>query len=203
MTGLLLAEAVIGLWESGEPFTQENLERSYVAKRRASWVDRELRIAAGARNGFPHGLLRGLFGAGLAALTRGAVKLPAARLRAIEPFSGAASADEALDRRGWPPIAYDGRLLVSHQDALLMGGKVQAAPGYADHVRFRSDAVCRACRVRLCVSMCSGQAITSAGDDGVSFDREKCVHCGACMWNCEQGNVEFTAGAGGLHAVEN
>ena len=33
-------------------------------------------------------------------------------------------------------IPYDGELLVSQQDALLLGGKVQAAPGFADHVRF-------------------------------------------------------------------
>ncbi len=51
--------------------------------------------------------------------------------------------------------------------------------------------------------MCSGQAIVDGDDGGVTFDREKCVHCGACLWNCPDGNVQFTAGAGGLHAVEN
>ena len=35
-----------------------------------------------------------------------------------------------MDRVGWPEIPLDGTLLVSHQDALLMGGKVQANPGY-------------------------------------------------------------------------
>jgi len=37
------------------------------------------------------------------------------------------------------------------------------------------------------------------------FDREKCVHCGACVWNCaqplpdnpERTNIAFRAGAGG------
>jgi electron-transferring-flavoprotein dehydrogenase len=108
-----------------------------------------------------------------------------------------------LTRDGWPSIPYDGRLLVTHQDALLMGGKVQAAPGYADHVRFADPALCDPCRTQLCVAMCSGQAITPAPDGGVAFDREKCVHCGACLWNCPQHNVEFTAGVGGLHSVEN
>jgi electron-transferring-flavoprotein dehydrogenase len=40
---------------------------------------------------------------------------------------------------------------------------------------------------------------------------EKCVHCGACLWNCAQANPEnpertniaFRAGAGGLHSAEN
>jgi electron-transferring-flavoprotein dehydrogenase len=43
------------------------------------------------------------------------------------------------------------------------------------------------------------------------FDREKCVHCGACIWNRaqplpdnpERTNIAFRAGAGGLHPAEN
>ena len=39
----------------------------------------------------------------------------------------------------------------------------------------------------------------------------KCIHCGACLWNCsrplaedpERMNIEFRAGAGGLHSGEN
>ena len=114
-----------------------------------------------------------------------------------------------MDHVGWPAIPHDGRLLVTHQDALLVGGKVQAPGGYANHVRFSREALCRTCVTHLCVSMCSGQAITATSEGGVLFDREKCVHCGACLWNCEapagagRGNVDFTAGAGGLHSVEN
>jgi Fe-S-cluster-containing dehydrogenase component len=38
--------------------------------------------------------------------------------------------------------------------------------------------------------ICSGQVI-APGEDGVpAFDREKCVHCGACLWNCTQANPE-------------
>lgn len=79
-----------------------------------------------------------------------------------------------------PAIPYDGQLLVSHQDALLLRGKVQAPPGYADHVEFVFPNQCQRCGTKLCVEVCSGQAITP-GENGVSnFDREKCVHCGAC-----------------------
>ena len=45
--------------------------------------------------------------------------------------------DALMDACGWPEIPFDGRLLVSQQDALLLGGKVQAVPGFADHVVFR------------------------------------------------------------------
>ena len=203
-TGVQLAEAVIELASRGDPFTKANLERTYVARRRASWLDRELRISEGARDGFERGVLWGLAGMGLTGLTRGALRLPGRRrVRPLPPLEAYMSSDEYLDRRGWPSIPYDGRLLVTHQDALLMGGKVRAAPGYADHVRFVNPTLCRDCWTRLCVAMCSGQAITAASGEGVAFDREKCVHCGACLWNCPSGNLEFRAGAGGLHSVEN
>ena len=66
-----------------------------------------------------------------------------------------------MDRCGWPEIPLDGKLLISHQDALLMGGKVQAAAGYANHVVFRDpELVPRVRSTKLCVEMCSGQAIT-------------------------------------------
>ncbi len=203
-SGALLAEGVIELLQNGEPFTKANLDRAYVSRRRDSWLERELRVAEGARDGFERGVLWGMAGMGLAGLTGGRVRLPGGRAhQAMRSTEGARSSDEQLDRAGWPAIPYDGRLLVTHQDALLMGGKVQAAGGYANHVRFRDPSLCRECGAKLCVSMCSGQAITSAGADGVLFDREKCVHCGACAWNCERENVVFAAGAGGLHSVEN
>ena len=92
-----------------------------------------------------------------------------------------------------------------------MGGKVQAPPGYADHVVFLDPELCRECGAKICIEACSGQAI-ALGDGGVpSFDREKCVHCGACLWNCarplpenpEHMNIAFRAGTGGLHSAEN
>jgi electron-transferring-flavoprotein dehydrogenase len=60
--------------------------------------------------------------------------------------------------------------------------------------------------------MCSAQAIEPGENGGVPrFDREKCVHCGACLWNCvrrrendpERTNIDFNAGSGGLHSAEN
>jgi len=117
--------------------------------------------------------------------------------------------DALLSARGWPEIAFDGRVLVSHQDALLMGGKVQAMPGFADHVVFLDAGTCVACVEKTCIAMCSGQALTQSAEGVPAFEREKCVHCGACIWNCaqspdgEQGNIEFRAGNGGLHSAEN
>jgi len=56
-----------------------------------------------------------------------------------------------MERCGWPAICYDGQLLVSHQDALLLGGKVQAPPGYADHVVFLYPELCERCGTKICI----------------------------------------------------
>jgi electron-transferring-flavoprotein dehydrogenase len=235
-TGTSLAEGVVELLKAGKPFTQENLEQAYVSRRRASWVDQESRVAEKARDGFQRGVVTGLIGMGLTGLTGGRLNLPGkpmpphqrvpslesyyrgkisaaeiAKLREECAANGRNLRDALMDRVGWPTVPLDGKLLVSHQDALLMGGKVQAPGGYADHVVFLDEAACAKCGVKICIDACSGQAIT-AGPGGVpAFDREKCVHCGACLWNCsqphpavpERTNVDFRAGAGGLHSAEN
>jgi electron-transferring-flavoprotein dehydrogenase len=231
-TGAQLAEAVVALLEADRPLTRANLEETYVARRRASWVEQEGRIAERARNGFHRGLIPGLLGMALAGLTGGRHSLdgeprlmpdlaryyrgriPAAELMRIVDecrARGVSCHDALMDCCGWPAIPFDGQLLVSHQDALLMGGKVQARDGFADHVRFLYRDFCERCGSKTCIEMCSGQAL-SPGPDGVPlFDREKCVHCGACLWNCTveqedapaRGNIAFTAGAGGLHSSEN
>jgi electron-transferring-flavoprotein dehydrogenase len=116
-----------------------------------------------------------------------------------------------MERCGWPEIPYDGQLLITHQDALLIGGRVQAPAGFADHVRFLYADFCVRCETKMCIEMCSGQAITPGPKGVPAFDREKCVHCGACLWNCtaplqddpQHGNISFRAGAGGLHSPEN
>jgi electron-transferring-flavoprotein dehydrogenase len=234
-TGTQLAEGVIELLKAGKPFTRENLEAAYVARRRASWVEQQGRVAEKARDGFQKGVVTGLIGMAIAAFSQGRLSAPGVpvppqdRLRAprqyyagkltpaeIEQLREDCKArntslhDALMEASGWPAIPMDGKLLISHQDALLLGGKVQAPAGYADHVVFIYPHVCQQCGTRLCIEICSGQAITP-GDSGVpNFDREKCVHCGACLWNCSQkldatgrGNIAFRAGAGGLHSSEN
>ena len=231
-TGSQLAEAVIELLQNGEPLTRANLERTYVARRRASWVEEEGRIAEKARDGFHHGVISGLIGMALAGLSSGRHWIegePGLMPPLEEYYGGRIPADEVerivaecrergeschdalMDRCGWPAIPFDGRLLLTHQDALLVGGKVQAPAGYADHVRFIYPDFCERCATRLCVEMCSGQAIVNGPGDVPVFDRDKCVHCGACLWNCAapleddplQSNIAFLAGAGGLHSGEN
>jgi electron-transferring-flavoprotein dehydrogenase len=234
-TGVQLGEAVIELLEAGQPFTRENLERTYVARRRASWVESEGRIAEKARDGFQGGVVQGLLGMALSGMTGGKLALghepphPAEKAGTLEAFyegrirpeeiarirqdcaaRNVPLHDALMERAGWPSIAYDGKLLVTHQDALLVGGKVQAPAGYADHVVFVRPQVCRDCGQKICFEICSAEAIRP-GEDGVpTFDREKCVHCGACFWSCSQRldgtervNLEFRAGAGGLHSAEN
>ena len=223
-TGTQLAEGVIELLRNELPFTKENLERVYVHRRRSSWVESEGRIAENARNGFQRGFVSGMFGMGIAGLTKGLItvhpkeqkrptvdqyfsdRIPREELEQIWADAlteGVPLHDVLMDRSGWPPIEYDGQLLVSHQDALLMGGKTQAAPGFADHVEFIHPEICENCLARSCVDICSGQAIAPDpnGSDIPVFDREKCVFCGACLWNCE--HIAFRAGGGGLHSAEN
>jgi electron-transferring-flavoprotein dehydrogenase len=231
-TGSQLAEAALELFQRGEPFSKANLERTYVARRRASWVEEEGRVAEKARDGFHRGTVRGLLGMALAGFTGGkrslggeprAVpdpaeyyrrKIPAAELDRIIAdcrMRGISCHNALMERCGWPAIPYDGQLLITHQDALLIGGKVQAPPGFADHVRFQYPDLCERCGSKPCVEICSGQAITSGPSGAPVFDREKCVHCGACLWSCPtqfeddppRGNITFGAGAGGLHSNEN
>ncbi len=236
-TGVQLADGVLELLRSKQPFTRDNIERTYVRRRRESSLDKESKVAAKARVGFRRGFVRGLIGTGLTGLTRGRLnapggrkakvrevkslaeyfkgKLPAGEIERIEAEASAAQRplqDVYMDRAGWPSIPLDGELLVSQQDALLLGGKVQAPPGYADHVVFLAPAQCEACVTKLCVNICSGQALTLDGEGGVPlFDREKCIHCGACQWSCpaprEPGHdasaIALQAGAGGLHSAEN
>jgi len=224
-TGVQLAEAVLALLREDKPLSKQNLEATYVRQRRASWVEKEGRIAQRARDGFHRGVVSGLVGMALAGATRGLLSIPGsphpvrrmeeyfagrlspeqiAALRRDSALRGVPLHDAVMEACGWPAVPYDGRLLMTHQDALLLGGKVQAPPGYADHVLFLYPSLCEACNSKICVEMCSGEAITAPKDGAQpGFDREKCVFCGACLWNCEQGNIAFRAGAGGLHSAEN
>ena len=236
-TGVQLAEGVIELLKAGKPFNRENLETAYVARRRAGWVEQEANEAKQARDGFQQGVLTGLIGMGLTGMTGGKlnvgsdIKRPYERVPSLEEYCrgriapeelaqlrqecithGTPLADVIMDRLGWPQIPLDGKLLVSQQDALLLGGKVQAPSGYPDHVVVRDPQPCVHCNPQLCVEICSGQALTYTDGGGApQFDREKCVHCGACQWNCtkplnpgdERCNIDFGAGTGGLHSAEN
>lgn len=236
-TGVLLAESVIELARTDAPFDHAHLDATYVRRRRASWLESEAKVAEEARDGFQKGFIMGVLGTGLTGLTGGRItlsadilrpqehlppvetfaagRIPPADLARLQAECAAAKTplhDALMDRVGWPPIKHDGQLLISQQDALLLGGKVQAPAGYADHIVFLYPTLCEHCGTRTCIEICSAQALSPGDTGGVpAFDREKCVHCGACVWNCsrslpedpERGNIEFRAGAGGLHSAEN
>lgn len=236
-SGVQLAEGVIELLKADAPFNKANLESTFLKKRLESSWEREAKASAKARVGFQRGFVSGMIGMALTGLSGGRINLSGQVRRTHERvvslqqfFKGRINADELsrikaecaasqqplhdkiMDCCGWPAVPLDGKLLVSHQDALLLGGKVQATAGYGDHVTFVDRGLCRDCDNRVCIELCSGQAIMPGEDGGAPvFDREKCVHCGACVWNCskanpedlERTNIKFTAGAGGLHSAEN
>lgn len=236
-TGSLLAESVMELLKKDEPFSKENLEQTYVKKRRESWLEADAKIAMNARDGFQKGFIRGMMGMAMAGMTKGKLywpsklKRPHQRIPDLETYyarylpkeeikrikaecetKGLALHDAFMDRMGWPQIPMDGKLLVSQQDALLLGGKVTANPGYEDHVRFKNTDLCKECESRVCIEACSGEAIQFNSELGIPFfEREKCIHCGACLWNCSHAdpnnplhsNVSFISGSGGLHSAEN
>ena len=191
MSGVQLAEGVVELLKAGKPFSKANLEEAYVKRRRESWLDEEARVAERSRTGFSHGILAGLAGMGLSGFTKGMINFPGfqaaphERIPTLEEYyagripaeelakikkdcvaKGLALHDALMDRVGWPVIPLDGKLLVSHQDALLLGGKVVAAPGYRDHVVFLKKELCERCGAQVCVEICSGQAITMNPEGG-------------------------------------
>ena len=75
-TGTQLAEAVIDLAKTGKPFSKQNLEDTYVKKRRRSWVEKEGRVAEKARDGFQKGFIRGILGMGLSGMSSGRINMP-------------------------------------------------------------------------------------------------------------------------------
>ncbi len=229
LTGVQLAEAVLELYREGKPFSKENLEARYVTKRRQSWLESEGRVAEKARNGFQRGVLQGFLGMGLAGMTGGSLAVPRPKnektpgrledfyvgrltrsqidiIRMRCELESEPLHDALMDACGWPKIEYDGQILVSHQDALLMGGKVQAPSDFPDHVVIRNENVCGDCGEKMCIEICSGEALHISAENPAGrpgFDREKCVHCGACLWNCVHENIDFCAAPGGLHSAEN
>ena len=203
----------------GKPFTRENLEATYVARRRASWVEKEGRIAEKARDGFHRGVIPGLarHGAGRAdqrqILHRRRApasfpalaeyygrRIPASELDRILAdcrAKGTSCHDALMDRCGWPAIPYDGQLLVTHQDALLIGGKVQAPAGLRRSRRLRLPRLLRALRVEdvhrdvlrpgdharptASPSSTARSASTAARASGTAWRRSRTTRCAATL----------------------
>ena len=218
--------------EAGQPFTRENLERPTLPAgdgaswSRSPWWPR--RRATASRRGWSRAFWEWPSPACLAGGSplarsrptrprRSATWRPStpARSRPRRLLSCAPNAQRRASRSTMPSWTASGGLrlswmemLVSHQDALLVGGKV--ARWYADHVVFLDPEICRTCQKRVCVDICSAEALRPGDGTTPAFDREKCVHCGACLWSCptrlpgsDRVNLQFRAGAGGLHSAEN
>ena len=207
-------------------------------RRRASWVEQEARVAEKSRDGFQKGVVRGMMGMALAGLTNGKFTLggepvppwkriptsggvlpragiPARKSRSFATSARAKSVSlhgALMDKVGWPAIPFDGQLLVSHQDALLMGGKVQAPPGYADHVIFLYPELCQKCGTQdLHRDVLRPGHHARRGRRARFRPREMRplrrlpleLQRSPYPDDPERMNIAFRAGAGGLHSAEN
>ena len=197
-------------------------------------MEEEGRIAEKARDGFHRGVITGLLGMALAGFTerqalasaasrellpdleeyyRG--KIPAAELRRIVEdcrTRGVSCHDALMERCGWPAIPYDGQLLVYAPGRAADGRQGAGARRDSPITCASSTPISASAAPPSCASRCARARRSRPDADGVPvFDREKCVHCGACLWNClarldddpPRGNIAFRAGAGGLHSNEN
>ena len=204
-------------------------------RRRKSWVEQEARVAKASRDGFQKGVVRGLLGMALAGLTNGRLTLksqplpPWKRIPTLEQYYAGRIPAAEIDRlrkecaqAGKSSWRIDAALRLARDS--LHRATAGVPPGCPAHGRQGSGSIglCRPCRLPVSGTvrtmrreslheLCSGQAI-APGQGGVpSFDREKCVHCGACLWNCAQPvpgnpdrtNIAFRAGTGGLHSAIN
>ena len=92
---------------------------------------------------------------------------------------------------------------------LTNGGGVTAISLIADDMALAGGTITGGSGAVSLTSSTPGQAITLGADEVPVFEREKCIHCGGCLWNCAHSpdgilsNVEFRAGSGGLHSAEN
>ena len=80
-----------------------------------------------------------------------------------------------------PAIPFDGHLLVSHQDALLMGGKVPAPAADAGHVAFLYPEI-RENAAREFAWRCATVSLTERG--GQAICREKITDPALRNFNC-------------------
>jgi electron-transferring-flavoprotein dehydrogenase len=197
-TGAQLADGVAELMQENAPFTKGNLERTYVARRRASWVEKEGRVAEHARNGFQRGFVSGLMGMALAGFTKGQIVMhedpkPAPRaagdrglLRRAHPAGRDRNSAEPGARR-WIRAArsFDGsrgmaahrvrRAVAGHPSGRVADGRQGTgnAPGFEDHVRFLKNELCESCLTQVCVEICSGEAIAANKDGGTAAVRSR------------------------------
>ena len=105
-TGVQLAEGVLELLQAGKPFTRENLTQAYEARRRASWVEKEARVAEKSRDGFQRGVVTGLIGMALAAFSKAVLarrvilRSPPRQLATLDEFYRGKLTPLEIDDRG-------------------------------------------------------------------------------------------------------
>ena len=60
---------------------------------------------------------------------------------------------------------------------------------------------CTGCR--MCIKVCPHEVFELIGKKAAIIDRDRCMECGACMRNCQEGAIKVNAGVGCATAVIN
>jgi electron-transferring-flavoprotein dehydrogenase len=186
-SGLLAAETLMeGLLK--QDFSEATLA-GYETRLKASWVEKELFRVRNFRQGFEHGLLSGIFNAGLQSLTGGRGWKDPLKLRAgHECMRQMIMHDEAANAKDTQTPKFDGELIVSKATDIYFSS-VKHEEDQPAHLVITDYDICNQRCVREygnpCIRFCPATVYEMVDrEDGkekrLQLNPSNCVHCKTC-----------------------
>jgi electron-transferring-flavoprotein dehydrogenase len=186
-SGLLAAETLMeGLLK--KDFSEATLA-GYETRLKTSWVGKELFRVRNFRQGFEHGLLSGMFNAGLQTLTAGRGWKDPLKLRAgHERMRQMMRHDEAADAKDTQTPEFDGELIVSKATDIYFSS-VKHEEDQPAHLVIADYDICNQRCVREygnpCIRFCPATVYEMVDrEDGkgrqLQLNPSNCVHCKTC-----------------------